>query len=94
LKKFDIIHIELKQTHFYVHRDLLTENKNTLFETTFGNTGQTHFTLDRDPKMFNHVLEYLRSNRESLPKSLGEQDRGLFQEELRYWGLQQNFSTE
>jgi hypothetical protein len=24
-KKFDIIHIEMKQTHFYVHRDLLTE---------------------------------------------------------------------
>lgn len=44
--------------------------------------------------MFNQVLEYLRGNRESLPKDLSEQDKSVFQDELRYWGLQQNCSTE
>lgn len=28
-RKYDMIHVEMKQTHFYVHRDLLTENKNS-----------------------------------------------------------------
>lgn len=39
---------------------------------------QTHFILDRDPKMFNLVLEYLRSNRETLPKGMNSEDKSQF----------------
>jgi hypothetical protein len=44
--------------------------------------------------MFNLILEYLKSNRDKMPKDLPEVEMSVFHEELRFWGLQQNFSTE
>ena len=44
--------------------------------------------------MFNLILEYLKSNRDKMPKGLSEKEMSAFQDELRYWNLQQNVSTE
>lgn len=86
-KKYEMIHIEMKQTHFYVYREFLLESKNFQFEKTFGDISKTHFILDRDPKMFNLILEYLKSNRDKMPKNLSELESSAFQEELRFWSL-------
>lgn len=37
--------------------------------------------------MFNLILEYLKSNRDKMPKNLSELESSAFQEELRFWSL-------
>lgn len=93
-KKHDIIHIEMKSNDFFVERDFLIQHKNSQLESKFSNLGQTHFVMDRDPKIFKLLLKYLQNNRDLQPRDLSDQDRSAFMEELRFWGLQPNISTE
>lgn len=89
-----MIHVEMRHSHFYVYRELLTEAIGTFMAAKFGDTSQTHFLIDRDPDQFNLILQYLRSGRTALPKNLNQQQNKSFWDELRYWGLKSNMSTE
>ena len=65
-----MIHVEMRSSHFYVFRELLTEVTGSYLATKFGDTSQSHFVLDRDPQSFNLVLQYLNSGQTTLPKNL------------------------
>ena len=42
--------------------------------------------IDRNPKIFGQVLDYLRSNRKIVPKE-AIMDINLFKNEINHWGL-------
>ena len=48
----------------------------------------THFVLDRNPAIFNQVLEHLRSDGGFRPKQDTQKDFSAFLEELKYWGIE------
>jgi len=43
--------------------------------------------LDRDPKIFDMMLNYLRYNRDYTPKDVDKETKRLFEMELKYWGV-------
>ena len=43
--------------------------------------------LDRDPKTFEMMLNYLRHERKYIPKKVDEESIRLFELELKHWGV-------
>lgn len=92
-------------THFVVGRDTLTSVKGSRLGELFsgkvdprkGGNGEEVF-LDRDPVVFNHMINYLRSNRKFLPKELSPDLRHHLETEIRFWkvgdGLSDNLLGE
>ena len=80
-------------THFLVGRDTLTSVKDSMLREMFSGkvnlkkiNGEQIF-LDRDPVVFNHMVNYLRSNRKFLPKELSPDLRRRLDMELRFWKI-------
>jgi len=57
---------------------------------------ESHFILDRNPVIFNYVLEFLRSDGIYIPKNEDEKEKSLFVDELKHWGIEchQNCQNE
>ena len=47
--------------------------------------------VDRDPKVFKYVVMYLRNN-QKLPMIQDKFRRELFEQELQFWGLEEDYS--
>ena len=45
--------------------------------------------INRDWKIFQHVIFYLRSNLQYKPVSMSNDIKNLYELELKYWGLTQ-----
>ena len=43
--------------------------------------------LDRDPKIFDMLLNYLRFERNYSPKEVDNETKRLFDMELKHWGV-------
>ena len=43
--------------------------------------------LDRDPKIFDMMLNYLRNDRKYVPKKVDDESIRLFELELKHWGV-------
>jgi len=44
--------------------------------------------LDRDPKIFDMVLNYLRYDTHYIPKNVNEEVKRLFDMEIQFWGIE------
>jgi hypothetical protein len=75
-----------------VSRNTLTSVKDSMLRKLF--TGSVNLKkihdgeqifLDRDPVVFNHMINYLRSNRKFLPKDLPPDLRHQLDLELKFW---------
>jgi len=43
--------------------------------------------LDRDPVLFDMMLNYLRYDRNYTPKEVDKETKRLFEMEIKYWGV-------
>ena len=41
--------------------------------------------IDRDPVAFNHMINYLRSNRKSMPRDLSADEKKNLENEIKFW---------
>lgn len=76
-----------------VSRELLTKYKNSLLEKTFSGsfdlkTIDEHVFLERDSKVFDMMLNYLRYDRNYVPKNVDDETKRLFEMEIQHWGVQ------
>ena len=77
-----------------VSKELLTTVSDSLLQKTFsGKHNLKAFNgnvfLDRDPKIFDMVLNYLRYDTNYIPKNVNEETKRLFDMEIQYWGIEQ-----
>ena len=66
-----------------VSKELLTKVKGSLMESTFGGKHQLkavdeHIFLDRDSRVFDMLLNYLRHEGNYVPKKIDEETKTLF----------------
>ena len=75
-----------------VSKVLLTSVKGSLLEKTFSgkhnlNKIDDHVFLDRDPRIFDLVLNYLRYDQNYIPKEIDVETKRLFEMEVHFWDL-------
>ena len=75
-----------------VSKELLTTVKDSLLDKTFSGkhnlkTVNDHYFLDRDPKIFDMVLNYLRYDTNYMPKNVDSETKRLFEMEIEHWGI-------
>lgn len=75
-----------------VSKSLLTSVPGSLLEKTFSGKHQLkklddHVFLDRDPRIFEMVLNYLRYDCKYFPRDVDSETRRIFEMEIHYWEL-------
>lgn len=81
----DIIHIDVRSNHIYIERALLTSVKGTKLAELFSKD-QSFFVIDRCPKAFNLLVEFLTYQ----GLQLGIQGPDCLKDlltELEFWGI-------
>jgi len=75
-----------------VGKNTLLSVKGSLLYMTF--TGQYEMNtignkvfLDRDPKIFKHMINYIRSDRKHLPQDVNQDVKRLLEMEIKFWGV-------
>ena len=53
-------------------------------------TKDTAIYLDRDPVIFEIIINYLRNDKKEFPKFIHRRERELFRQELEYWEIAYN----
>lgn len=76
-----------------VSRELLTTVSDSLLKKTFSGKHNLKSVngavfLDRDPKIFDMVLNYLRYDTHYIPKNVNEEVKRLFDMEIQFWGIE------
>ena len=74
-------------------RELLTKVKGSLLEKTFNGKhdikeSKGSIFLDRDPKIFEMMLNYLRNDGNYIPKNVDAETKSLFGIEVLHWGVE------
>lgn len=54
---------------------------------SFVRTSEGRIFIDRNPEMFNHVLNYIQSDQTFLPRDVTQDTKSLIHLELQYWGF-------
>ena len=91
----DLIDLQVGANNITVSRELLTSIKGSKMETVFSGDHTLHVLpnkrifLDRNPQIFEHVLQYLRTRRSHVPinNNLESNLRELFEMEVKFWEL-------
>ena len=81
--------------HMMTERDILMQCKGSLLERMFSGLHELKIIddevfLDRDGKTFQHLVNYLRNDRQLLPEFLDPNDERQFMKECEYWGVRVN----
>lgn len=87
-----VIKINIGGVKKELSRELVTSVEGSLMEKTFsGNctlkTVDQHVFLDRDPRIFEMVLNFLRHDGNYMPEFSNDETKQLFEMELKYWGV-------
>ena len=84
---------------FTLRRQLLCQVPGSALEAMFSERNDVMLQrvnnkvfVDRDPKIFKYVVMYLRNN-QKLPMIQDKFRRELFEQELDFWGLKQDYSV-
>jgi len=51
------------------------------------NTIDNKVFLDRDPDIFKHMINYIRSDRKYLPQDVNQDVKKLLEMEIKFWGV-------
>jgi hypothetical protein len=93
----DVIHLNVGGKKFTTFRSTLTKHKESMLATMFSGQFQVtkdekgRIVLDRDPKYFRSILNYLRTD--YLPRYSTVEEREEFKRELRYFGLEDHYTS-
>lgn len=87
-----IVKLNVGGTPKLVSKALLTSVKDSLLAKTFSGKHNLkmidgHIFLDRDPSIFDMVLNYLRYDGTYMPQNLDAQTKTLYVMEVDYWGI-------
>ena len=73
-------------------KELLTSVAGSLLEKTFSGKHnlkkvEDNIFIDRDPKIFEMILNYLRYDCNYIPKDITTEQKRLFEMEVHYWSI-------